>query len=91
MGYVALALALIAGLRPSAIVLVTILYGALYNGAKNMGIVTGVPLALMTFVIAMALMFVAAPQLIRSIWRIGPSSKRPALTPVAPPGPVPGA
>ena len=70
MGYVALALALIAGLRPSGVVLVAILYGALTSGAKNMVIVTGIPLALLTVIIAVALMLVAAPGLIRSIWRV---------------------
>jgi ABC-type uncharacterized transport system permease subunit len=72
MGYVALALALIAGLRPSGVVLAALLYGALTSGAKNMVIVTGIPLALLTVIIAIALSFVAAPGLIRSIWRVGP-------------------
>jgi simple sugar transport system permease protein len=73
MGYVALALALIAGLRPGGVVLVALLYGALNNGAKNMVIVAGIPLALLVVIIAFALMFVAAPGLIRSIWRVGPA------------------
>ena len=69
-GYAALALALIGGLRPSGIVLVALLYGALNTGAKSMVIETGVPLALLGVIIAFALMFVAAPGLVRSIWRI---------------------
>ena len=69
-GIVALALALIAGLRPSGIVLVCLLYGALNNGAKGMTIETGTPLDLLDVVIAITLMFVAAPGLIRSIWRL---------------------
>ena len=73
MGYVALALALIAGLRPGGVVIVALLYGALNNGAKNMVIVAGLPLALLVVIIAFALMFVAAPGLIRSIWRVGPA------------------
>jgi hypothetical protein len=36
---------------------------------------TGIPLALLTFVIAVAVMFVAAPGLIRLIWRVGPARK----------------
>ena len=78
MGYVAVALALLGGLRPSGIVLVALLYGALNNGAKNMIIVTGIPFALLVVIIALALMFVAAPGLIRSIWRIGPAPETPA-------------
>jgi len=69
-GYAALALALIGGLRPSGIVLVALLYGALNTGAKRMVIETGVPLALLGAIIGFALMFVAAPGLVRSIWRI---------------------
>ena len=40
MGYAALALALIAGLRPGGVVLVALLYGALNNGANAMVIAT---------------------------------------------------
>lgn len=69
-GFVALGLALIAGLRPSGIVLVAILYGALNNGAKTMVVETGTPLDVLTVIIALALMFVAAPGVIRSLWRV---------------------
>ena len=72
MGYIALALALIAGLRPLGIVLVAVLYGALNNGANAMVIATGIPLTLLLAIIGFALMFVSAPGLIRSIWRIRP-------------------
>ena len=77
MGYVALALALLAGLRPSGVVLAALLYGALTNGAKNMVIVTGIPLALLVVIIAAALMLVAAPGITRSIWRVGPGRRLP--------------
>ena len=86
MGYVAVALALIAGLRPSGVVLVALLYGALNNGANNMVIATGIPLALLVFIIALALMFVAAPRLIRSIWRRGPLREALAVAPLEPAG-----
>jgi simple sugar transport system permease protein len=69
-GFVALALALLAGLRPSGIVLVAVLYGALNAGAKTMVVETGTPLDLLVVVIALALMFVAAPGLIRGLWRL---------------------
>ncbi len=69
-GFVALAMALIAGLRPSGVVLIALLYGALNNGAKSMAIESGVPLSLLVVIIAFAMMFVAAPDLIRRIWRI---------------------
>ena len=69
-GYAALALALIGGLRPSGIVLIALLYGALNTGASRMVIETGIPLAVLGAIIGFALMFVAAPGLVRSIWRI---------------------
>ncbi|MEO5965271.1 MAG: ABC transporter permease [Candidatus Limnocylindrales bacterium] len=71
MGFVAIALALLAGRRPSGVVVAALLYGALTTGAKNMVVVTGIPLALLTVVVAFAIMFVAAPELTRSIWRLG--------------------
>jgi simple sugar transport system permease protein len=86
MGYVAIALALLAGRRPCGVVLVALLYGALDTGAKSMVIVTGVPLALLSVIVAFAIMFVAAPELTRSIWRRrAPSSETDAYTPTAPP------
>jgi general nucleoside transport system permease protein len=70
LGYVALALTLLAGLRPSGVVVAAVFYGALTTGAKSMVIVTGIPLALLVVIIAFAIMFVAAPDLTRSIWRL---------------------
>jgi general nucleoside transport system permease protein len=70
LGYVAIALTLLAGSRPSGVVVAALFYGALTTGAKNMGIVTGIPLALLVAIIAFAIMFVAAPGLTRSIWRL---------------------
>ncbi|HET9083102.1 MAG TPA: hypothetical protein VFN41_01765, partial [Candidatus Limnocylindrales bacterium] len=72
LGYVALALTLLAGSRPSGVVLASLFYAALTTGAKNMTIVTGIPLALLVVIIAFAIMFVAAPGLTRSIWRLKP-------------------
>jgi ABC-type uncharacterized transport system permease subunit len=50
-------------------VVAALLYGALTTGAKSMVIVTGIPLALLVVIVALAIMFVAAPDLTRSIWR----------------------
>ncbi len=52
--------------------LLSILYSALNTGAKTMAVATGVPRPVLVAIIAFALMFVAAPGLVRSIWRIGP-------------------
>ena len=72
LGYLAVALALLAGRRPGGVVVVALLYGALTTGAKSMVIVTGIPLALLTVIVAFAIMLVAAPELTRSIWRLRP-------------------
>lgn len=70
MGYVAIALALLAGRRPGGVVVTALLYGALTTGAKTMVVATGIPLALLTVVVALAIMFTAAPRLTRWIWRL---------------------
>ena len=59
-GYVAFALALLAGKRPSGVVVASLVYAALNTGAKNMVIATGIPLALLTVVVAFAILFLAA-------------------------------
>ena len=87
LGYVAIALTLLAGSRPSGVVVAALFYGALTTGAKSMVIVTGIPLALLVVIVAFAIMFVAAPDLTRSIWRLGapkPSTETGAIMPVGP-------
>ena len=81
MGYVAIALALLGGRRPSGVVAAALLYGALTNGAETMVVETGIPLALLTVIIALAILFAAAPELTRTIWRLGPAE--PSVGPAA--------
>lgn len=69
-GFTAIALALLAGLRPGGVVVAALLFGALTSGGKSMGIESGIPVDLLVFIMALVIMFVAAPNLIRSIWRI---------------------
>jgi simple sugar transport system permease protein len=83
-GLIPLALALIAGLRPGGIVLLAILYGALSNGAKSTVIATGVPFDILVVVIALVLMFVAAPGIVRSIWRVRAAGSNPEPAAPAP-------
>jgi ABC-type uncharacterized transport system permease subunit len=78
-GFTAIALALLAGLRPSGVVLAALLFGALTTGGKLMGIQSGIPFDLLVFIMALVIMFVAAPGLIRSIWRIKVSKPAPEL------------
>jgi simple sugar transport system permease protein len=69
-GFNAIALALLGGLRPSGVVLSALLFGALTNGGHLMGITSGIPYDLLFFLIALVIMFVAAPGLIRAMWRL---------------------
>lgn len=70
MGYIAIALTLLAGSRPGGVVAAALFYGALTTGAKSMVIATGIPLALLVVIVGFAIVFVAAPGLTRSIWRL---------------------
>lgn len=70
LGFNAIALALLAGLRPGGVVLAALLFGALSTGGKTMGIVSGIPYDLLFFIQALVIMFVAAPGLVRSIYRL---------------------
>jgi simple sugar transport system permease protein len=87
-GFNAIALALLAGLRPSGVVAAGLLFGALTNGGKQMGIQSGIPFDLLFFIIAMVIMFVAAPGLIRSIWRVRVAKPPPEIASVAPTAPA---
>jgi len=78
-GFNAIALALLAGLRPSGVVLAALLFGALTTGGKLMGIQSGIPFDLLFFVQALVIMFVAAPGLVRMIWRIKAPSVEPEV------------
>jgi general nucleoside transport system permease protein len=70
-GFNAIALALLAGNRPLGIVVAALLFGALRTGGGLMQVQTGIPLDLLFFIQALVIMFVAAPDLVRSIWRLG--------------------
>ena len=83
LGFNAIALALLAGLRPSGVVLSALLFGALTQGGKLMGIDTGIPVDLLLFIMAMVIMFVAAPGLIRSIWRVRVTEPAPEIASVS--------
>jgi general nucleoside transport system permease protein len=83
-GFNAIALALLAGLRPSGVVVSALLFGALTQGGKRMGIDTGIPFDLLLFIMALVIMFVAAPGLIRSIWRVRVPEPAPEIASISP-------
>ena len=93
-GFNAIALALLAGNRPAGIVIAALLFGALRTGGGLMQVKTGIPLDLLFFIQALVIMFVAAPGLIRAIWRVDPRKKAKdtpdaPTTPAKPDAPTP--
>jgi len=85
-GFTAIALALVAGLRPSGVVMAALLFGALSNGGKLMGVQSGIPYDLLVFIQALVIMFVAAPGLIRAIWRVKVAKPAPEIAAISPEG-----
>jgi ABC-type uncharacterized transport system permease subunit len=69
-GYDSIALALIGNSHPLGVVLTSILFGILRNGATKMMVISRIPIDIIDVVQAIVLMFVAAPAIIRSIYRL---------------------
>lgn len=69
-GFDAIALALLGGSRPAGVVAAALLFGALRAGATPMQSATGIPIDLVVVIQALVIMFVAAPALVRAIYRI---------------------
>jgi ABC-type uncharacterized transport system permease subunit len=69
-GFDGIAIALLGGSSPLGVVLAALLFGALRAGATPMQAATGIPIDLVVVIQALVIMFVAAPALIREIYRI---------------------
>lgn len=69
-GFDGIAIALMAGSKPRGIVLASLLFGALRAGSTPMQSLTGIPIDLVVVIQALVIMFVAAPALVRGIYRI---------------------
>ena len=69
-GFDAIAIALMGGSRPLGVVAAAILFGALRAGSTPMQAATGTPVDLVVVIQALIIMFVAAPALVRAIYRI---------------------
>jgi general nucleoside transport system permease protein len=69
-GFDAIALALLGRSRPAGVVAAAILFGALRAGATPMQAATGIPIDLVVVIQALVIMFVAAPALVRGLYRI---------------------
>jgi simple sugar transport system permease protein len=69
-GFDSIALALIGNNHPLGVVLASILFGVLRNGATRMMVVSRIPIDIVDVLQAIILMFVAAPAIIRSLYRL---------------------
>ena len=71
-GFDAITVALLGRANPWGIVLAGILFGGLHAGGLQMQASTGTPVDLVVVVQAMIVLFIAAPQLVRSVFRLRP-------------------
>ncbi len=69
-GFDSIALALIGNNHPLGVILSSLLFGTLRNGATRMMVVSSIPIDIVDVIQAIILMFVAAPAIIRSIYRL---------------------
>lgn len=69
-GFDAIALALLGRSRPLGVVAAALLFGMLRAGATPMQAATGIPIDLVVVIQALVIMFVAAPALVRGLYRI---------------------
>lgn len=69
-GFTSIALALLGNNHPVGVILSSILFGTLQNGATRMMVTSKIPIDIVTIIQALILIFVAAPAIIRSIYRL---------------------
>lgn len=69
-GFDSIALALLGKSHPLGVVLASILFGTLRNGATRMQLAAGIPIDIISVLQALILAFIAAPAIIRTIYRL---------------------
>ena len=79
-GFDAIAIALLAKTHPLGVVVSSILWGAMRNGASRMQFLTQIPVDVISVIQALILLFVAADAIIRWIYRIRTEEDRLVLT-----------
>jgi simple sugar transport system permease protein len=79
-GFDAIALALLGNSHPLGVVLASLLFGALRAGATNMQGVAKIPIDLTAILQGLIIVFIAAPAIIRSLYRLKEPQEKLALT-----------
>lgn len=79
-GFDAIALALLGRSHPLGVVLAGILFGALRSGGQEMQAATSISIDLVTVVGALIVMFIAAPALIKAIYRVKAEGESASVT-----------
>ncbi len=69
-GYDSIALALLGNSHPLGVVIAAILFGILRSGATSMESLAGIPIDIISVIQGLIIIFVAAPQIIRWIYRL---------------------
>jgi len=69
-GFDAIALALLGKNHPFGVVLSALLFGFLRNGARQMQLKAGIPIDIISILQALIMAFIAAPAIIRTIYRL---------------------
>jgi simple sugar transport system permease protein len=69
-GFDSIALALLGRSHPLGVVLASLFFGTLRSGARRMQVVSGIPIDIISVIQAMILAFMAAPAIIRTIYRV---------------------
>jgi ABC-type uncharacterized transport system permease subunit len=69
-GFDSIALALLGKSHPLGVVLAALLFGTLRNGATRMQLAAGIPIDIISVLQALILAFIAAPAIIRTIYRL---------------------
>lgn len=82
-GFDAIALALLGNSHPFGVVISSLLFGFLRSGAARMQSVAGTPVELIRIIQGMVIVFIAAPEIIRSLYRIGRTKKKKAVAKAA--------
>ncbi len=79
-GFDAIAIALLGKTHPLGVVLASLLFGAMRNGATRMQFLTQIPVDVISVIQALILLFVAADAIIRWIYRVRAREERLVLT-----------